>query len=48
MLNKKKVILFFIYKTREQEGKTGPAMRKGELIPVGEGMRWGKSVGGYK
>jgi hypothetical protein len=33
---------FFFYKTREQEGRTGPVWG---LVPVGVGRMWEKSVG---
>jgi hypothetical protein len=36
---------FFLYKTREQEGRTGLSA-VGELVLVKAGRRWGNSEGG--
>jgi hypothetical protein len=35
--------VFFIYKIREQEGRTGPALGV-LLVQVGGGRRWGKGM----
>jgi hypothetical protein len=41
ILNKQKCHFFFFYKSREQEGNTGPAW---ELIPLGGGWIWGAVI----
>jgi hypothetical protein len=39
-------VLFFFYKIVEQKGRTGPALGRGVLLPVGGLKRWGKGTGG--
>jgi hypothetical protein len=38
-LKQTKMSIFFFYKIREQEGRTGPVWR---LVPVGRRNMWGK------
>jgi hypothetical protein len=51
ILNKQECLFSFFYKIREQEGGTGPgkgenAIRGRWMVPLREGRRWGKAMGG--